>query len=92
MAKTIDDLKAIGESLMKRRTQVALAIADDLDDDVIGKLAMIDAAIVALDKEIGAERFQNILMGDRLIAPETGCPAQDPKPVNDPTLCAMSPL
>ena len=40
------------ESLMKRRTQVPLAITDDLDDDVIGKLAMIDAAIVALDKEI----------------------------------------
>ena len=52
MAKTIDDLKAMGESLMKRRTQVPLAITDDLDDDVIGKLAMIDAAIVALDKEI----------------------------------------
>jgi hypothetical protein len=52
MAKTIDDLKAMRESLMKRRTQVPLAITDDLDDDVIGKLAMIDAAIVALDKEI----------------------------------------
>jgi hypothetical protein len=50
--KTINDLKAMRESLMKRRTQVALAITDDLDDDVIGKLAMIDAAIVALDKEI----------------------------------------
>jgi hypothetical protein len=52
MAKRIDDLKAMRESLMKRRTQVPLAITDDLDDDVIGKLAMIDAAIVALDKEI----------------------------------------
>ena len=52
MAKTIDDLKAMRESLMKRRTQVPLAITDDLDDDVIGKLAMIDAAIVALDNEI----------------------------------------
>ena len=44
MAKTIDDLKAMRESLMKRGTQVPLAITDDLDDDVIGKLAMIDAA------------------------------------------------
>jgi hypothetical protein len=52
MDKTIDDLKAMRESLVNRRTKAALLISDDLDEVGIARLGMVDAAISALDKVI----------------------------------------
>ena len=52
MEKTLEDLKAVRKLLGKRRIEAALVIKDALNDESIAKLAMIYAAVAALDKVI----------------------------------------
>ena len=52
MEKTLEDLKAVRKLLRKRRIEAALVIKDALNDESIAKLAMIHAAVAALDKVI----------------------------------------
>ena len=56
MGRTVADLKALREHLIRRRWQAAYAVADDLDGEGLDTLVTFNAAILALDAVIDEGR------------------------------------